>query len=68
MNISTDWASFLTKVGAKRCPKCGEITVISAHIPDDPEDSDEGDRRKTPVKGGPLWYCFECGYEEPQVP
>ena len=56
MNISADWASFLTKAGAKRCPECGEMTVISAHIPDDGEDR------------APLWYCFECGHEEPQVP
>jgi predicted RNA-binding Zn-ribbon protein involved in translation (DUF1610 family) len=65
MNISADWASFLTKAGAKRCPMCGEMTVISAHIPDDWED---GDRRKSPTNRAPLWYCFECGHEEPQVP
>jgi hypothetical protein len=65
MNISADWASFLTKAGAKRCPECGEMTVISAHIPDHGED---GDRRKSPTNRAPLWYCFECGHEEPQVP
>jgi hypothetical protein len=64
MNISADWASVLTKAGAKRCPKCGEMTVISAQIPDGPESGD----RKNMSNRSPLWYCFECGYEEPQVP
>jgi ribosomal protein S27AE len=64
MNISADWASVLTKAGAKRCPKCGEMSIISAHIPDGPDD---GKGKNLAPKRSPLSYCFECGYEESQL-
>jgi len=48
-----EYRALFSDAGARSCPRCGKLASLA---------TDNGGA--TPGRSG-VWFCFECGHEEP---